>query len=767
MALQKLQFRPGINKEGTNYANEGGFYNCDKIRFRSGYPEKLGGWINQANYTFSGVARSLWNWITFDNENLLAVGTSQKIYLQNSPGSSYTDITPLRTTNPTVTLGANPITTVSGSRLVTITHAGHGAAANSFVTFSGATTVGTTTVSGEYQIVATLTSSTYQIIVASAATSSATGGGAAVVAVYQLDAGATTYAVGSGYGTSGFGLGGYGSGVTVTPAQQLRLWSFDNYENDLIACPRGLALYYWVKNTISYPRAQLLSAYANTIVKTTTTATSGGAGTTITVADSSFIDIGAVITGANISTTETYVTGVFGTTVTLSTATTGAAAGSYDFSYAGRYVPVPCSFIVSSDTNHFTIAGGVNNYDPTSFVGNYDPMLIRWSDQDNPYEWVPSVSNQAGEQHLANGSYLVTGVATRQEILIWSDAALYTMQYIGPPYVWKFDLLMDNLSIASPNAMTTVNSVTYWMGVDKFYQYSGRVETLPCSVRQYIFNNLNRDQIFQVISGSNEGYNEVWWHYPSANSLVNDSYVIYNHLERIWYTGTMSRTAWKDSPLRPYPMAAFSVETSYLPANINASATNILMYNGASYPSAGTVQIDSEQIVYTGVSANTLTGCVRGSLGTTAATHSAGATVSYIVPNQVMYHEYGTDDQTILATPIAIDAYVESSDFDIGDGHNFGYVWRMLPDVTFSGSSATNPVVTMTIRPRINSGSNYSAAASPTVTETSSYPIEQYTGQVYTRIRGRQMAFKLESTALGVTWQLGAVRIDLRPDGRR
>jgi hypothetical protein len=394
-------------------------------------------------------------------------------------------------------------------------------------------------------------------------------------------------------------------------------------------------------------------------------------------------------------------------------------------------------------------------------------MLVRWSDQDNPYEWVPSASNQAGEQHLANGSYLVTGMATRQEILIWSDAALFTMQYIGPPYVWKFDLLMDNLSIASPNAVATVNSVTYWMGVDKFYQYSGRVETLPCSVRQFVFGNINKSQIFQVVCGTNEGYNEVWWHYPSANSLVNDTYVIYNHLEHIWYTGTMSRTAWKDSPLRPYPMAAYSAQASYLAANISTIATTISLYNANSYPPSGVVSIDFEQISYTSVSSNNLTGCVRGVNSTIPVTHAIGATVSPLVPNQVMYHEYGTDNQSILSAPAAIDAYVESSDFDIGDGHNFGYVWRMLPDVTFSGSTVSNPVVTMTVRPRVNSGSTYSAAASPTVTLSSSYPIEQYTGEIFTRIRGRQMSFKIESTGLGVNWQLGAVRIDLRPDGRR
>ena len=337
-------------------------------------------------------------------------------------------------------------------------------------------------------------------------------------------------------------------------------------------------------------------------------------------------------------------------------------------------------------------------------------MLVRWSDQENPYQWVPDVTNQAGEFRLSNGSYIMSAKATRQEILVWTDSAIYSMQYLGPPYVWGFQILMDNISIMSPNAAITINNVTYWMGTDKFYMYSGRVETLPCALRQYIFADINKDQAYQVTVGGNEGYNEIWWFYCSTNSTVVDKYVIYNYLDRVWYYGTLNRTAWLDSGIRQNPMGTF--------------------INGVD---------------------NTLTLNPTGT---------------------VVYHELGNDDQSD-ATPVPIVSYVQSSDFDIGDGHNFGYVWRMLPDVNFNGSNVDQPTVTMTLKPRYNSGSAYQTADYPAVTSSDNfvnapqYTIQEFTGQVYTRLRGRQMAFRISSDGLGVSWQLGTPRIDIKNDGRR
>jgi len=391
-------------------------------------------------------------------------------------------------------------------------------------------------------------------------------------------------------------------------------------------------------------------------------------------------------------------------------------------------------------------------------------MIVRWSDQENIYDWVPTTTNQSGELKLSNGSTIVAGIHSRQENLIYTDTALFVMQYLGPPYVWGFNLIADNISVMSPQAITSVNNVTYWMGVDKFYTYTGRVETLPCTLRQFIFNDFNYSQAYQTISGSNEGYNEVWWMYPSQNSPVNDRYVIFNHLERIWYYGTINRTAWLDSALRASPMAAFSVQTSYLNADITATATNITLIDATSYPYAGSVQIGSEIITYTGSGSNTLTGCTRGANSTTAAVHSQYDVVSYIYPNQVLFHEVGVNDGS-LPTAVPIEAYISSSDFDIGDGHNFGFVWRIIPDINFN-SSVVSSQVTMTVQPKQNSGSA-AGVPSPTTVQASAYTIDQYTGQVYTRLRGRQMSFKINSTALDVAWQLGTPRIDIRPDGRR
>lgn len=765
MPLQKLQLRPGVNRESTTYANEGGFYASDKVRFRSGFPEKIGGWINQSTYTYSGVCRSLFNWITFVNENLLGVGTNQKFYVELY--GVYHDITPL---SSTITLPNNPFATTNGSYYVTVTTTlPHNLTRGTYVTFSGVSgggVVNDITLNGNFEVIDIPTSTTFTIIGATTATATGSGGGAAVSAALEINAGNAVFSLGLGWGGGPWGYGGWGIGSTVST--QIRLWSQDNDNENLLLNPRSGPIYYWAKDTSTWARAITLNAYTNTQVKTITAASFGSGATTITVADPTGIETGAVISGTNIV-AGTYVTTAYvlgSTSVPISSATSGVSGGSYTFSYSGRHVPNNTYQISTSSTGNFCIAFGANPYNPVNFSEDFDPLLVRWSDADNPFEWVPAVTNQSGESRLSYGSYIVTALDTRQEVLIWTDAALFSMQYLGPPYVWGVNLLMDNLSIASPNAAITVNNVTYWMGVDKFYQYSGRVETLPCSLRQYVFEDINTDQLAQVVAGSNEGYNEVWWYYPSSNSLINDRYVIYNHLERIWYYGTLERSYWLDSPLRQYPMAAFSYQKSFLSAAINSSVTILPVVNAASYPNSGVVTIDFEKIYYTGKTSTSLTGCTRGYAGTTATSHIAYSSLTYSVPNQVMNHEFGNDDRS-TAEILPITAYIETSDFDIGDGHNFGYVWRILPDVTFNGSTSNTPAAVLTVKARQNSGAAYTQGDSPTVQETAALPIELYTGQVYTRIRGRQMAFKMSSTDIGVAWQMGAMRLDVRPDGRR
>lgn len=765
MPLTKLQFRPGINKESTSYANEGGYYSCDKVRFRSGYAEKIGGWVNQSSNTFKGICHTLWNWVTFGSSNLLAVGTNSKYYIEN--GGVYYDVTPIASSG---VIGANPFTTTDGSLLVTVSQTGHVTSIGSYVTFSGVSNSGVvngTTLNGQFEVVAIPTSNTYQIVAATPATSTGSGGGSSVISQLQLSAGLPTYDGGVGWGKPPWGSGGWGSATAV--GVDLRLWSQDNYNDDLIFNYRRGPIYYWALDLANYARARLLSDIANETVRATTTASFSASVTTITVADPFGIESGAVLVGTGLA-SGTYVTTAYagGTSVPISAATSASATiSTITISYAGRHIPQETYQVLTSSVSNFTICFGSNPYNPDAFTSDFDPMLVRWSDADNAYDWVPATTNQSGEQLLSHGSFIQCAVDTRQEILIFTDAALFSMQYLGPPYVWGINLLMDNISIISPNAAITVNNVTYWMGVDKFYMYSGRVETLPCTLRQYVYTDINTSQYGQIVCGTNEGYNEIWWFYPSADSQVNNRYVIYNHLERIWYYGTMDRTAWLDSPgLRTYPLGVFSLQNSYLDVAINSSITTINLINAASYPNSGTITIGTEDISYTGKTNNTLTGCVRGVNSTTAASHIQYSPVTFKVPNQVMLHEYGNDDVS-QSPSLPIEAYIESSDFDITDGEDFGYVWRMLPDLTFAGSNVNSPSITLTVKPRQNSGSNYTAADSPTVVRTATIPIQQYTGQVYTRIRGRQMSFRLDSTDKGVAWQMGAMRIDVRPDGRR
>ena len=618
MPLQKILFKPGVNRENTRYTTEGGWYDCDKVRFRQGTPEKIGGWQRISATTFLGVCRSLWNWVTLGSQNLLGVGTNLKFYIEN--GGAYNDITPIRAT---LTLANNPFSTTLNSTTVTVTDAAGGYANGAFVTFSGATAVGGLTLNGQYQItIPGAATTTYEITAASAASSTAVGGGAAVSAAYQINPG-PEYAVPlSGWGAGAWGSGTWGIGSASTDA--LRIWNQNNFGQNLVFGPRGGALYYWDAATSLTTRGVLVSSLAG-------------------------------------------------------------ASG----------VPLYQNFLLVSDVSRFVLVFGTNELGDTIL----DPMLIRWSDQEDVVEWTPSITNQAGSVRLSHGSKIVTALQSRQEIVVWTDSSLYSLQYLGPPYVWSTQLLADSVSIVGPNAATIASGVTYWMGIDKFYKYDGRTQTLRCDLREYIFSDINTAQYEQVFAAPNEGFNEVWFFYCSAGSFTVDKYVVYNYEEDIWYYGSMARTAWLDSGLRNFPLAA---------------------------------------------------------------------TYNYNVVN----HEQGVDDNA-TGTATAIEAYISSSQFDIGDGHNFGFVWRILPDITFRGSTAASPQATMYLLPLQNSGSGYNDPASVAstnsgaVTRTAVIPVEQFTGQINTRVRGRQLAFKIDSTALGVTWQLGAPRMDIRPDGRR
>ena len=706
MALQKLQFRPGLNREGTDYSNEGGWYDGDKIRFRSGFPEKIGGWQQISNSQFLGTARSLWVWADADagaGNTYIGLGTSSKYYIWY--GGAYNDITPVVHTS-TLTAVAGTISTVSGSPTVTITDSGYNPSVGDYVSITSTVAVNGVTFTGDdYKVQTVPSSTTFTVTFASNASGTGTGTGGTVTLAYDYPTGLNTFSIGTGWGAGPWSRGTWGSGYSSGIGQQLRLWSNDNFGADLAIAPRGGPIFYWQDSSGVSTRAQYLSNLANSATAVVDAATFGSGVTSITVTAANAPNIYPymVITGTGIpagtKVASNYLTG--STTVPITAATTLASSGNYTFSYAGSFVPTSTYQVVASSIQEFIIAMGANPYSPNNAATSFNPMLVRWSDQANPYQWIPDVTNQSGEFALTNGSYIMGARTTRQEILIWTDSCIYSMQYLGAPYVWGFQVLMDNISVMSPNSMITVNNVTYWMGKDRFYMYSGRVEVLPCALRQYIFADINQDQAYQVFAGANEAFNEVWWFYvdnSSGGTSVN-KYVIYNYLDRVWYYGTMARSAWIQSGTQPYPIAAD--------------------YN-----------------------------------------------------NRLVYHEVGTDDNA-TTTSLPIDAYVQSSDFDIGDGHNFGFVWRILPDVNFNGSTVNNPAVTMTVKPRQNSGTPYGQADNPTVisnqnyTAAPEYTVQQFTGQVYTRLRGRQMAFRIESTGLGVAWQLGSPRIDIRPDGRR
>ena len=722
MPLQPLQIAQGVNREVTAYADKGGWFLSEKIRFRSGSAEKIGGWTSISNpytYTFKGVCRNLWTWITLALSNLTAVGTNQKFYIES--GGQYNDITPLTTASP-VTLGTDPFATVSGSLLVTVTASGHGASIGTYVTFSGATTFNGVTLNGQYEIVNAPDGNTYQIISTTSATNTGAGGGTVVVANYNINAGAAVYTTLNGWGAGGWGSyaggEGWGQSAAVGVGQQLTLWTSDNFGQNLLLAQRGGAIYYWITpaSTSSFPAAVSLKSLV----------------------------------------------------------TTGNAPSAGSLSAAQTAVPGFTLQIMSSDIQQFVIAFGSTPFNSAA-QADFNPMMVRWCNQGSEYDWYPTLTNSAGDYVLSGGSAIVAAQYTRQEILIWSDSSLFSMQYVGVPYIWSFTTLMPNISIASPNAFITVNNTTMWMGRDKFYIYNGTVTTLPCTLRKYVFDSLNASESYQVVAGANEGFSEVWWFYPSYLSNVNDSYVKYNYQDNTWDYGTMNRTYWLDSGLNAFPLGAFSVQNSYLTVSISATTTSIALINAYSYPYAGIITIGTEQISYTSINGNTLLGCTRGVNNTTAASYPAYTTVTYYIPNQLMFHENGTDDGS-LPVALPIDAYLQTGDFDIGAGEQFSFVWRMLPDVTFDGSTVNDPSVNISLLPRQNSGTAYGAAvpvggnpviSSQNYTTVPIYNVQQFTGEVYTRIRGRQLAFRIESSTLGCSWQLGITRFDIRPDGRK
>lgn len=639
MPLKKLQLKPGVNREGTRYSTEGGWFSCDKIRFRSGQPEKIGGWAQVANSQFLGICRSLWAWSSLGGAKYVGLGTNLKYYIALAGGGIYNDVTPIRAS---VTINNNPFA-LTASPTVTVTDTAHGCITGDFVTFSGAVDIGgvgtnvtAAVLNQEYQVTV-IDANTYTITLSvtpnATAIAGSPGGGAAVVAAYQINVGDEIQTVLSGWGAGGWGGGGWGVGATSTSS--IRIWNHDNFGEDLIFGPLDGPMYYWDQSAGLATRGVALSSLS----------------------------------------------------------------GASD-------VPTVQHLLTVSDTSRFVLAFGCNDYGSAV----QDTMLIRWSDQESAVNWTPVATNQAGSVRLSHGSRIEAVAQVRQEFLVWTDTALYSLQYLGPPIVWGTQLLSDNTSIVSDRAWATAAGVTYWMGNGKFYRYDGRVETLVCDLRQFVFSDLNVNQSQQIFASTNEQFNEIWWFYCSASSTVVDRYVIYNYIEKAWYYGMLGRTAWIDT-------------------SVSSDVPMATDYN-----------------------------------------------------RRLLNQETGVDDNATVTT-LPIEAFITSSEFDIDDGHNLGFVWRVIPDVNFTGSTAVSPTMNLTLLPLQNSGSGYTRGITPVPSVTSdmsvagensfpvvrsaTVPVDQYTGQVNIRVRGRQMSIKAESNQIGVQWQLGSPRIDIKPDGRK
>lgn len=612
MPLQRLQFKPGINRDNTNYANEGGYYECDKIRFRSGSPQKIGGWLRYGEFSLVGICRQMFNYITTGSDNIMALGTNEKAYLE--VGGNLIDITPIRATFTTPDTD-NCFTTSVSTTTVTVSITAHGGQTGDWVTFSGATAVGGVPASelNANHKITVLNANTFTITVTTPATSSTTGGGTAITAAFEISIGSATTFVGYGWSAGTWSRGAWGSAAIVPAVISQRDWWFDNFDNDLVLNVRNGGIYYWTYTPSFNTRAVLLSSLA----------------------------------------------------------------GATD-------VPTEVMQAMVSQNDKHLLAFGCTPYGG----GDFDPLLIRWANQDEPTNWTPEPTNSAGFLRISRGSQIVRALPTRQEILVWTNSNLYSLQFTGTTDVFALQELADNISIMGPRAVISANNTTYWMGQDKFYMYNGQLQTIPCTLRNHVFSDFNYDQSDQVVCGTNEGYQEIWWFYPSAGSEINDRYVIYKYTDNIWYYGTIQRTAWLDTPLRRYPQAV-----------------------GGYY---------------------------------------------------VYDHERGVNDDTSPMT-----SYITTSDMDIGDGDNIMLIKRIVPDIDFSGSTAANPQVMLTMRPRYFPGANYNSTNEPDVTRTATVPVEQYTEQVFIRARARQMGFKIQSTELDVQWQLGIPRLDSRTDGKR
>ena len=631
MPLQKFIFNPGINKEGTDYTAEGGWFDGNLVRFRKGLPEKIGGWVKFLQASFVGTGRKLLGWTSIEGTKLLGLGTTSKLYIQS--GANFNDITPIRSTT---SAGDVTFAATNGSSSITVTDTAHGAQQGDFVTFSGAASLGgnvtAAVLNQEYKIDSVTSTSVYVItakdtsgVTVTANSSDSGNGGSSVVGAYQINVGLDVFVDGTGWGAGTWGAGTWGSSSPLSSLNQLRLWSLDSFGEDLIANVRAGRIYYW-----------------DTSVKNLETDRA--------------VDI-ADLSGAN-------------------------------------FTPTVALQVLVSDVDRHVIALGADpiNATATARTGQSDPLLVAFSDQENPAEWFPTSTNTAGSLRCSAGSQIIGGLRARQETLIWTDVALYSLQFIGPPLTFGLNLINEGVSLVGPNAAVNTPAGVFWMDKKGFYQYQGSVTPVPCSVRSYVFDDINEGQSFQFFGFLNKQFDEVGWFYCSAATNVIDRYVTYNYVERTWAIGNLSRTAWLDEGLESFPRAAGkSSDTSY-----------------------------------------------------------------------IFSHETGFDDD---GSPMD-NVFIESADFDLGDGDQFQFIRRCIPDVKFTGDSGSTQQINLVIKARNFPGDSL------TTDQTTSFTAS--TTKIDTRARGRQAVVRFESdddgdvgVRTGVGFRIGGTRLDLQPNGRR
>ena len=806
MPIKTLKFKPGIIKDVTSYANEGGYVDGDKIRFRFGFPEKIGGWVKFSPNSYEGTARRLHNWVALDGSDFLGIGSHLKYYIEE--GQTFNDITPIRTTTSagdvtfSASQSANFDSTGDGandSTIVTVTDAGHSAIVNDFVTFSGAASLGgnitAAILNAEHQVTRFVSSSQYEITLSVTAdsTDESNSGGSSTVGTYQINTGLDNTVGGTGWGA------GQWSGLTNNALATQLAEALDNTEtgvdvddetdittndqvifvdktpssvsttlssaissasattisvtsssglasgdtivigsefikiggistNDLTGCTRGhlssTATTHPNSTTVVLVDGPELMTVTATTDDNTLTVTRGASGT---VASAHADNTPVILATGNSSSADDFVGWGNSASVTVPGAqirtwshdnfgedliinprdgelfywdkTDGTTARAVELSatpnslFSGKKsVPKVAKQILVSDVDRHVIAFGCDSVGSSSDTrgdGVQDPLLIRFSSQENPVDWFPTATNTAGDLRLGAGSTFVQAVETKREILVYTDKSLHSMRFIGPPFTFGITQIASNITIMSPSAAIATEDVVYWMGIDNFYVHAGQTAQLPCTVKDEVFTNFNLEEKDKVVAGINSEFGEVWWFYPSASASENDKYVIWNYVEKVWYFGTLSRTAWIDRGIRNFPIAA---STPHL-------------FN----------------------------------------------------------HESGFDDDTSAMT-----AFIETAPMDIGDGDKFVSLKRVIPDLTFTGSvTGSSPNATFTVKARDFPGSDFNQTGTGTTSRTATSPVEQFTEKLDYRIRGRSFALRLDSSALGCKFKMGTPRVDIREDGRR